>query len=356
MNILYIITGLGLGGAEKIVTNLADQMHMQGHTVKIAYLKGDIAISPQSPDIELIYLGLEHPKDFLSAAKKYKNLIKYYQPDVVHAHMVHANIFARVNRLFCNIPKLICTAHSSNEGGKLRMLTYKYTNWLSDLNTNVSQEASQSLINQGAFTHKNLKTVYNGINLDSFSIKTQHEKNIDTIQFISVGRLCAPKDYPNLLNAIKLVSLEYKNIHFNIVGDGDLRNIIEELIIKLEISKFVTLLGNRTDIPQLMHQSDFFVLSSSHEGLPTVLIEAQASKLFVIATDCGGSKEIMKGTGILVPPQNSKALAEGILTAIRTPKSNLDENILNAFKYTQSNFDLKKIIQKWNSIYTKKIT
>ncbi|EOT0037208.1 glycosyltransferase [Proteus mirabilis] len=349
MNILYVITGLGLGGAEKIVVNLAEQMHLRGHKVKIAYLKGNISVYPQFTDIELIYLGLEMPRNYFFATKRYITLIKNFQPDIIHAHMVHANIFARISRLFCKVPKLICTAHNSNEGGKLRMLMYKYTNWLSDLNTNVSQEASQSLINQGAFSHKNIRTVYNGIDLKLFSKKEKHENSI--IKILSVGRLNVEKDYSNLLYAIKIVTQYYNNIHFNIVGEGCLRNSLEELTLRLEISTFVTLLGNRNDIPQLMHKSDLFVLSSSHEGLPTVLIEAQASELFVIATDCGGSKEIMKDTGILVPPKNSEALAEAIMTAIKMPESYIDENNKKALKLAYDNFDLNKIIEQWISIY-----
>ncbi|ENZ0349737.1 MULTISPECIES: glycosyltransferase [Morganella] len=354
MNILYLITGLGLGGAEKVVANLADQMYLKGHNVKIAYLKGKVFVSPKHSNIELVYLGLEKPTNILSAIKNYRALIKSYRPDVVHAHMVHANIFSRISRLFCNIPKLICTAHNTNEGGKLRMLAYKYTNCLSDLNTNVSQEASLSLINKGAFTHKNLKTVYNGIDLELFSKKEQSDNNLDYIQFLSVGRLNAQKDYFNLLNAIKIVSEQHENIHFNIVGDGDLYSLIEKSIIDLKISKFVSLLGARSDISQLMHKSDFFILSSSHEGLPTVLIEAQASQLFVIATDCGGSREIMGETGIIVPPKNSKALADGILKAIKMPSPTIKENNKKALEYTYKNFDLNKVANEWDNIYSQK--
>lgn len=349
MKILYLITGLGLGGAEKVVANLADQMHQRGHEIKIAYLKGDVVVHPQFSDIELIYLGLENPKNILGASKKYRNLIREYQPDIVHAHMVHANIFARVNRLFCKVPKLICTAHNSNEGGKLRMLAYRYTNSLSDLNTNVSREASQSLINKGAFSHKNLKTVYNGINLNFFNNNIQ--QNNQKYNFLSVGRLNTQKDYPNLFHAIKIVVSQNSDVHFKIAGEGNLRSTLEELIQELEISSYVTLLGNRSDIPTLMNKSDFFVLSSMHEGLPTVLIEAQAAQLFVIATDCGGSKEIMGGNGILIPSKDSEALAQAILTAIEMPKEAIKENNKKALEHVQKNFDLNKIIDQWESIY-----
>ncbi len=116
MNIVYLITGLGGGGAEKVVVDLADQMSERGHNVKIAYLKGGVVVQPKNIEIELIYLGLENLTKCKSAYNNYKKLILDFKPDVVHAHMVHANIFARISRKFLSVPRLICSAHSNNEG------------------------------------------------------------------------------------------------------------------------------------------------------------------------------------------------------------------------------------------------
>ncbi len=79
----------------------------------------------------------------------------------------------------------------------------------------------------------------------------------------------------------------------------------------------IVLLGKRSDIPELLNQADYFVLSSRHEGLPTVVIEAMACETFVVATDCGGSAEILGETGVLVPIQNSEALAKGLEQAMK---------------------------------------
>lgn len=354
MKILYLITGLGLGGAEKVVANLADQMYQRGHEVKIAYLKGDVVVRPQSSDIELIYLGLESPKNILSASKKYRNLIREYQPNIVHAHMVHANIFARVNRLFCKVPKLICTAHSSNEGGKLRMLAYQYTNFLSDLNTNVSQEALTQYINNKAFDKKKSIAIYNGINLSQYSSKRKEKIGNTTINVLSVGRLVEAKDYPNLLHAIKIITQQQPNIHFNIAGDGDLKSDLIQLSKELEITQYVTFLGKRDDIPRLMNKADLFILPSAYEGFGLVVAEAMACETFVIATDCGGVKEVMGGNGILIPPKDSETLAQAILTAIAMPKEAIEENNQKALQHVRENFDLNKIIDQWEAIYAEK--
>lgn len=355
MKILYIITGLGFGGAEKVVCDLADQMVLKGHEVKIAYLTGDKLMKPKSSNVEIIYLALNGIKSFIPASSQYRNLLRSFRPDVVHAHMVHANIFVRLNRINQKIPKLICTAHNSNEGGNIRMLAYKYTNFLSDINTNVSKEASQAFINNGAFTKENLITVYNGIDLNKF--KFSNSKNdivsIDDgfTNFLSVGRLNEQKDYPNLLNAISQLDVNLK-VRFNIVGDGELRLAIENLIDSMGIKNKVNLLGRRKDIATLMHQSDFFILPSKYEGFGLVVAEAMACGTFVIATDCGGVREVLGDTGILVSPQDSQALAQAMQQALSLTDEQIEVNNKRARKRIEELFSLEKSVEKWLEIYT----
>lgn len=352
MKILYISTSLGLGGAEKVVTSLADEMVKRKHTVKIAYLTGDAIVKPYSKDIEVIYLGFESLFSVYRAWKNIKNLINNYQPDVVHSHMIHANIFSRIIRLTINFKKLICTAHSSNEGGKLRMLMYRYTNFLSDLDTNVSIEATKKYIEIGAFTKKAL-TVYNGINLNSFKKLDTLSLQKDNIRSIlAVGRLTDAKDYPNLLHAINKLKKIYNNpIKLDIVGDGALEGKIFSLIKELNLSNNVRLLGRRNDIMHLMSEAEIFVLSSSYEGLPTVVIEAMACECFVVATDCGGVREIMGDTGIIVPARNPQELANAIHEALILEEEKLKLNRQNALLHLQENFELENISRKWLKLY-----
>lgn len=358
MNILYLITGLGGGGAEKVVVDLADQMYSLGHNVKIAYLKGEIIVFPKNNNIELVYIGLENLKNSKDAFLNYKNLILSFKPHVVHAHMVHANIFARIARKFISIPKLICTAHNSNEGGKLRMLTYQLTNNLSDFNTNVSEEATQSFIKMRAFDSDAI-TIYNGINLDKFkNKKIDHDfylKQFDSADhkiILAVGRFNQQKDYPNLLNAIhylkKISSYKFKVL---IAGDGEDRAQIEALIHELNLNEDVILLGRRDDIPELMVCADIFVLPSAYEGFGLVVAEAMACETFVVATDCGGVKEVMGGNGLLVAPKNSELLGKQLYKALNLNTFDIKKNNQQALCHVKNNFDLAKIVQKWLEIY-----
>ena len=356
MKILYVITGLGGGGAEKVVSNLADEMFLRGHQVKIAYLKGkEIIVRPNYSSIELIYLGFESPVNFIHASIKYRKLIKEFQPDVIHSHMVHANIFSRLNRLGCFIPKLICTAHNANEGGRLRMFAYQITDFLSDINTNVSIEATDCFINMKAF-NKNAITIYNGINLNKFTFYDKYKQNNlsnkNCIKLLAVGRLTPQKDYFNLLNALSILKkITQKKFKVYIVGDGEQQNIIKDLIKNYSLDNDVELVGRRDDIPKLMQEADIFVLSSAYEGFGLVIAEAMACGTFVVATDCGGVKEVMGGNGLLVPPKNSQILAEALNKAMIMPLEKLRLNSSNGLNHVRTNFDLQLIVNKWMELY-----
>lgn len=366
MKILYVITGLGLGGAEKVVSNLADKMYEAGHQVKIAYLTGEVKVRPLTEAIELIPLRLNHLGNVFSSCQKYQKLLAKYQPDVVHAHMIHANIFTRINRLFgYQVPKLICSAHSNNEGGKLRMLAYRLTHHLSDLNSNVSRDAVTQFEEKNAIPKNGMIAIYNGIDLkkfDKISVDNQDLKKIKeelsalsgTKIFLSIGRLEEAKDYFNLLNSILILKGHYHSnnqLKFLIAGSGSLKEQIKEKIANLGLEKEVFLLGRRDDIPLLLNISDYYVLSSKYEGLPTVVMEAMACACFCIATDCGGTKEIMEDTGILVPPEDSQKLAEAMLNVLNLPEEDIQANNIRARKQVEQLFSLDSSVETWLKHY-----
>lgn len=159
MRILYCITGLGIGGAEAIIIDIANRMAIAGHDVTLIYLTSENKqLGRIDERLQIIGLGmLKNPISFIKAQQRTRDFIKQWQPDVVHANMVHANLFCRILRLHCKISLLICTEHTKNIEGNLRMWMYRFTDWLSDVNTNVSEEATSSLYNRNHFLCGNRK-------------------------------------------------------------------------------------------------------------------------------------------------------------------------------------------------------
>lgn len=355
MKILYVITGLGQGGAERVVCDLADKMYEKGNDVKIAYLTGDILTKPRYPKIELIKINLNGLLLFPLAYIKLSKVIRIFKPDVIHSHMVHANIFTRLIRITTPIKKLICTAHNSNEGGHFRVILYRLTHNLAHITTNVSNTATMSFETKKAVPKKGMLTIYNGVNLNKFKYNSSARKevenefnlNSDISVILAVGRFNKQKNYPNLLNAIRILK-ETANLPFKllIAGDGELREHIEALIEDLNLKDDIILLGRRSDIPKLMSACDVFVLSSDYEGLPTVLIEAMACQAQIVATDVSGVKEIVDIYGQVVPTNDSESLSNAIIKSMRRSIKNID-----GAKYVKSKFDLEIISEQWLDKY-----
>lgn len=363
VNILYLITGLGMGGAEKQTVLIANKMREAGHNVMIISLTGETLVKPDD-GIQLNELKLEKtPFSLFNGLFKVRRIIKEFQPDVVHSHMYHANIFARILRIFTKIPTLICTAHNTNEGSYFRMLAYKYTDKLASLSSNVSQDAVDSFIRKGASSANRMIVVSNGIDTSQFdfSLNERIEKRSElgifdnTPMLLSVGRLTEAKDYPNLLSAYSLL---VKNTNSQkipllfIVGTGHLEGHLKSMSKEFGIEEYVTFLGQRDDIRELMCATDIFVLSSEWEGFPLVITEAMACKKIIVATDAGGITEALGDCGSIVPIKDPNSLAQEINKMINLSdkeKEVLGNNVRERIVKTNS---IEKIIERWISIYT----
>lgn len=347
-----------MGGAEQVVVNLADQLVQYNHQVKICYLTGPVLVSPKNKEIELISLNMEKITDVLTAYLKLKKIVKFFQPDVIHSHMFHANIISRLLKLSKTDSRIICSSHSNNEGGRLRMALYRLTEPLVDLSTNVSTNAMEELIKKNGVIRDKIVCVPNGIDTIKFQfnpdirISTRESLGVDNkILILAVGRLNTPKDYPTLFKSIALIAEERQDFIVAIVGDGPLRGELIDLAKQLNILSYIKFLGIRSDVSELMCASDIFVSSSQWEGFGLAIAEAMACERMVVATDSGGSREVLGCHGILVPPRNPEALTTGILTAMKTP---IAEKVVigdKARKHIITNYSLKSNIDSYLNIY-----
>lgn len=360
MKILYVITGLGVGGAERQVLDLAESFLQQGHDVKICYLTGPVLLHPENTNIEL--LGLDIVKtipSLIEGAFRLRSIIKSFAPDVVHANMVHANLLSRIIRPFCSIKKLINTAHNTNEGGMARMFAYRLTHSLADVTTNVTLEAARVFEQKGACPVGSMLAVPNGIDTERFKpdpvartvLRSSEGINDQDELVLAVGRLVDAKDYKNLLHAFKVLSNSRSNAKLWIVGDGLDRLELIQLVDSLALSHLVRFLGIRSDINKVYNAADLYVLSSAWEGFGLVVAEAMASEKIVVATDCGGVKEVVGGCGFLVPTKDSQGLSQAMFAALNMASSDKSNMSCSARIRIIDNYSIDKIVSIWTRIY-----
>lgn len=353
---------MGLGGAEKQISDLVNNFVGKGHFITILALKGDFHF-PVPHNVELIKVN--SAKNALGLLKSIYAVVeatRRIKPDIVHGHMATANFICRAARLFSLKTPLICTAHNVNEGGgKIRMWLYRITDFLSSITTNVSVEAVEHYIEQKAAPAKKIIPIYNGVDINKFKKKPLQIIHINGLQgcegkhpiLLNVARLVDAKDHDNLLRAFSLFKVHYTNAVLLIAGDGPLKQNIADLASSLHLSNDVLLLGARQDIAELMSISDMFVLSSAWEGFGLVLAEAMACDLPVVSTDCGGTREVVNGHGFMVPTKNPQALSDAIIKTLALEEQTLALQKNTAKHSVQQRFDIELISNLWLDLYRK---
>lgn len=359
MKILLVGTCLGIGGAEKVIVDLADSYQHRGHETRIVALRGDALLRPKSNAVQVHTLRAEHFWQVFAAARKLARLIAAFKPDVVHAHLFHAIVITRLIRLFVPVPVLVTTAHSTRVGGTFRSWAYRATARLSDVSSVVSREAAEEFVRRRAAAPEAMRVVYNGISHQDFWREADARKGVlkefgfpkESRIIVAVGRLSEPKDYPNLLRAVSQLDAAREGLYVIVAGEGMLRQALAGLAAELGITDRVRFVGVRSDVRRLLSASDVFVLSSAWEGFPMVVGEAMACECTVVATDCGGVKEFLGSTGILVPPRDSVALAAGIQRALSLSTGERRDMGFAARARVSELFSLNASAERWLRIY-----
>ncbi|WP_354677002.1 glycosyltransferase [Cupriavidus plantarum] len=324
LRILLVTTGLRMGGAEQQVAALAREYLARGHQVALISLTPDCEV-PLPDAVERLMLDLhKNPLSMAQALFAARRFARQWRPDIVNAHMFHANLFARILSRIAPLPPLVCAAHSFSEGGRHRMLLYRLTNRWCTLTTQVSEASRAEMIRAGAVTADRVRVMFNGIDTEKFrpdpALRARTRAQLgyggETRLIVTIGRLAAEKAQTMLVDAFARMAGDAP-AHLLIVGDGPERGALAARIEQRGLGQSATLLGMRHDIPALLNAADLFVLSSRVEGMPLVIGEAMACGRPIVATAAPGVAELMGDVDTIVPIGDTEALARAMSAALR---------------------------------------
>lgn len=356
MKIIYFTTALTSGGAERVLCRLADHFADLGHDVVIVSMRSKFQVLPSNSKIKIIDLKInkKNPLSIIRAFLKAWIFTNKFKPDVIHSHMYHANIFARILNIVNPPNRLICTAHSSIEGGVLSDILYRITDNIPYISTNVSQAACNSFFERKASKPSRMISTPNAINISRFSSKyTPHR---GPCRILTVCTLRPEKNIEMLLRAAaSALTILEDNLEIWIAGDGTERKALEELSNKLNIGKFVTFFGEFKKPEDLMSRSTLFVSTSNYEGFGLAVAEAMAVGIPVIATDSGGVSEVMGETGYLIPVGDEEALSNKIIDLLEYSDEKLRSIGSLGTKRISENFLEEPWLKSWKEIYTERL-
>lgn len=314
MKILHVITSLRTGGAEKLMVDMLPRMKALGVEVDLCVFDGvrtPFYEELESRGVKIIPLG--HSVYSLVNVWGLLKLMRKY--DVVHTHNTPAQLCAAIANLFVQT-RLITTEHSTNNRRRGKKWLKPLDKWLYrsfEKIVCVSEVAALHIKDYVGEESIYTITIPNGICISEFEQAEESKELLrdygDCKKCVMVAGFRYEKDQKTLIRAY--CSLP-ENHHLFLVGDGEKRQELEELIKSLRLESRIHLLGIRKDVKELLKAADVIVMSSHREGLSLSSLEGMASGRPFIASDVEGLRDIVGGYGVLFPHEDAQALAREI--------------------------------------------
>lgn len=323
-----VLFSFELGGSERLGADLARRMADRGIDTSVCSTHG--GLGPIAESLEPFGIECEALQDgtFGRFGRPFRlfHHLRRHRTRVLHVH--HFNMLSVVYRVarLAGVERIVVTEHSDHQVRKDER-TVRATSRLGrrvDLITAVHQDLADYLSSIIPVSEVPIRVIPNGVDTDRFSPsgpRTIEIKAPESFVVGLIGRLHPDKDPLNLLRALELSRRDVRpELHVWIVGEGEMRGVLEKYVARHGLAERVRFLGPRSDIPELMRAMDAYVLSSVTEGLPMALLEAMSSGLPVVATSVGGVPAALADAGVLVPPQDPEGLASALDRLRADPK------------------------------------
>jgi glycosyltransferase involved in cell wall biosynthesis len=347
MRIAYMLTSLGIGGAEKQVIAIGERMEARGHDVALVILRS--AETHECPTSFPIHrLGIDKsPAGIMSGLSRARRVLRSFKPDLLHSHTFPANMMARTLRSAGLAPLVLSTIHNIYEGAWHRTLAYRITDPFCTHTTAISHIVAEHFVRIKAVPRRKCSVILNGIDVDTFSPPSLTD-SLQSKPFIwlAAGRDVPAKDFDNLLAAFQKVRAAVPHAQLRIAG-MPARHRTDM------VDAGIQWLGISQNMPRTLAQCHAFVLSSAWEGLPLVLGEAMSMRKPFVATDVGGVSELAGSAGTIVSAKDPQALADAMLSTMRMPQTDLQDLGKASRQRIVQHFDINSKAGEWESLYSR---
>lgn len=363
--ITHIIVGLGNGGAEMMLYKLLKYIDKSKYDLQVISMMDKGVMGQRIEKLGIPVHCLNMKRGIPSFKVFFKTLKICKDSDIIQTWMYHADLLGFFIAKILK-KKIIWGIRRSNlekdKNKKSTLIIAKINSFLSrwvDVIISCSIVAKEKHIEYG-YNFTNIVVIPNGFELEKFHY-IKNSKNIlikefpilkNKLIFSLVARYEILKDHKTCLDAMKIVKEKYTNDFILLLCGTEINKNNKELInliIKNSLEENILLLDRRDDIPIIMSATDIYISSSSGEGFPNVIGEAMACETPCVVTDVGDSAYIVGNTGRVAERQNPEKLAEEIINFLETKE--YIENRESCRKRILENFEIKKIIMKYEDIY-----
>jgi glycosyltransferase involved in cell wall biosynthesis len=365
--VFHLVDSLNVGGTETQAVELALRMPLSTYEITLGCLRaqGPLLNQLRGSAVRVREFhprgGLDSPAGLYQLARL-AAFLRWEKFDVVHTHDLWSNLMGVPAARLAGVPAIISSRRDLAHFDWYRGSKRKWLRRIQNLSSMVLVNATpirDALIAEDGFAPEKVQVIHNGVDTDRFQRGKRDRERLfpgagDAKLVVLVGNMHSDvKGHPCLITAAPAVLQEFPNTRFILAGDGEARAVFEEQVAKSGWQHSFEFLGPRSDIPDVLASCDIAVLPSRSEGLPNAVLEYMAAGLPTIASSVGGNAELVEDgvTGLLVPPENSKALSGALLRLLRDPV--LSRRVAaNGQRRATEKFSFERLIREVDELYT----
>lgn len=334
VKVLQLISSLGYGGAERLLVDLAPQLRLRGVDICIISVNASAPLAKELEDHGISPRSLSHTGTVYSLQGwarswwRLRRLLGVINPNIVHSHLYFPDLLSRITAP--GSCRLVTTLHSRDpwwyQPGRIRSVGKTWLDCVSGRIRDVRYISVSGDVGNAAerflgVRREHNRVIENGINIERIVPKSRYARTPRHI--VQVGRFYREKNHLMALRAFERIMERNGQARLTFIGDGPLRENIEQEAARRGLGHAVCFLGARDDVPEQLRKADVFWLTSFYEGFPIACIEAMACGLPVVTTSVGGLAELVHGqeSGFLVDSDDHEQLAKTTLSLFSDPET-----------------------------------
>ena len=347
MKIAFFIGHMGYGGAERVISLLANDYCRRGWDTDIVMLLSRDLAQRLEPGVRLVDLSLGGGSYLKRAPywlRQIRGYLKREKPDCVVSFIGRINALVLTAALGMNIPIVVSERNDPRHDGRGKgMLAFCDALYRTARAVVFQTKAEQECFSE-AVKAKGV-IIPNPVSTEGVSRREPKGFHV-----VTAGRLAEQKNQKMLMDAMALVRREIPEASCTIYGEGELRQELESYVREKGLENTVFLPGHALDIHEKIADASAFVLTSEYEGLPNALIEAMMLGIPCVTTDYPGSEEVVEDgvTGLIVPRRDAGALAQKLIALARDGE--LGENLGEKARQEAEKYRTENVIVQWQNV------
>lgn len=365
--VFFLLDSFLLGGTETQAVELARRLDPRRYDVTLGCLRheGPLLERLSGTSVRVVHIdmgaGIDSPSGIFGVLRL-AGFLRGERFEIVHAHDLWSNLVGMSAAMLARVPVRITSQRDLSHDawyGTYRRRVMRFVQSRSSAVIVNAEAIRDGLISKDGLPPEKVRVIHNGVDLACFQHSAANREQLfpnsgGKTLVVLVGNMNSDvKGHPYLIAAAPEIGKSFTNTQFVLVGDGPQRPMYEAQVEALGLKNNFIFMGRRTDVPQILASCDVAVLPSLAEGLPNAVLEYLASGLPVVASALGGNLEVVQDgvTGVLVPSQDSQALADALIRLLSDDNLRLTLGAAGR-QHVAQNFSFDRLVSEVDNLYT----